>query len=288
MRRIEKDEVTGVFVGDKTNKLNCEKIASRTITGIFAMLLVATIAISTEKGVIKEKALTEEKADDSCSVTTVTTSESPTTTTVTTANGVTAKKETTTTKAKTTKRDADSSSSPEVTTTTTTSTAAKEAEPPTTETYNVGNYTADTWVKNTTDITPITTTVETSEEVPADTETDISVEASDVEDSKTSSWDGPTLNSYNGIISGPSGNETYYNLNMSGVVDNMHSLGYDYEYWVRDDGVKMYGDYVMCAADLSTRPKGTIVETSLGEGIVCDTGGFVSWDPDRLDIATTW
>lgn len=101
-------------------------------------------------------------------------------------------------------------------------------------------------------------------------------------------WDGPILNSFAGIIQGPSGSETYYNLEMSGVVSIMKDLGYDYSYWVRDDGVKMYGDYVMCAADLSIKPRGTIIETSLGKGIVCDTGGFVSIDPTRLDIAVTW
>ena len=90
------------------------------------------------------------------------------------------------------------------------------------------------------------------------------------------------------MVQGPSGNETYYNLDMSGVVSIMKGLGYDYKYWVRDDGVKMYGDYVMCAADLNLRPKGTIVETSLGLGIVCDTGGFVDWDNTRLDIAVNW
>ena len=104
----------------------------------------------------------------------------------------------------------------------------------------------------------------------------------------TTTWDGPVLNSFAGIIEGPSGNETYYNLDMSGVVSNMQNLGYNYKYWVRNDGVKMFGDYVMCAANLETRPKGTIIETSLGTGIVCDTGGFVSWDPNRLDIAVTW
>lgn len=79
--------------------------------------------------------------------------------------------------------------------------------------------------------------------------------------------------------------ETYYNLDMSGVVEWMHSLGYDYEYWVREDGVKMFGPYVMCAADYDWMPKGSIVETSLGTGIVCDTGlGGWYW----YDIATCW
>ena len=101
-------------------------------------------------------------------------------------------------------------------------------------------------------------------------------------------WDGPVLTSFAGIVAGPSGNETYYNLDMSGVISIMQNAGYNYNYWVRDDGVKMYGDYVMVAADLSIRPRGTIIPTSLGLGIVCDTGGFVGWDNTRLDIAVTW
>ena len=65
-------------------------------------------------------------------------------------------------------------------------------------------------------------------------------------------------------------------------------MGYDYEYWVRDDGVKMLGDYVMVAANLNLRPRGSLVETSLGTGIVCDTGGFAKKNPTQLDIAVTW
>ena len=102
------------------------------------------------------------------------------------------------------------------------------------------------------------------------------------------SWDGPILNASAGIVQGPSGSETFYNLDMSGVIYLMKNLGYDYDYWIRDDGVKMYGKYVMCAADLSIRPKGTILETSLGPGIVCDTGSFVTIDSNRLDIAVNW
>ena len=68
----------------------------------------------------------------------------------------------------------------------------------------------------------------------------------------------------------------------------MKDLGYDYEYWIRDDGCKMYGPYIMVAANLSIRPKGTIVETSLGTGMVCDTGGFAYSNTYQLDIATAW
>ena len=68
----------------------------------------------------------------------------------------------------------------------------------------------------------------------------------------------------------------------------MHRMGVKGDYWVREDGVKMLGDYVMVAANLKTHPRGSIVETSLGTGIVCDTGGFAKEHPERLDIATSW
>lgn len=99
------------------------------------------------------------------------------------------------------------------------------------------------------------------------------------------------LTAYAGVYNGPSGKETYYNLDMSRVVSIMRSMGYseeEYPYWVRDDGVKMLGPYVMVAAELSTRPKGTILESSLGTAIVVDTGGFAFGNPTQLDIATAW
>lgn len=96
------------------------------------------------------------------------------------------------------------------------------------------------------------------------------------------------LNKTDGVFAGPSGKETYYNLNMWGCIRLMEALGYDYKFWIREDGVKMYGKYVMCAADLSIRPKGTILQTSLGTGIVCDTGSFVNQNRYQLDIATAW
>ncbi len=91
-----------------------------------------------------------------------------------------------------------------------------------------------------------------------------------------------------GRVNGPSGEETYYNLNMNGCVKRMRSLGYDYEYWIRDDGVKMFGDYVMVAADFKIRPLGTILETSLGTGIVVDTGDFIYDNSAQLDVAVNW
>ena len=101
-------------------------------------------------------------------------------------------------------------------------------------------------------------------------------------------YNGPVLSRSRGTTSGPSGKETYYNLNMSGCINIMSSRGFHEPYWVRSDGVKMYGYYVMCAAGLSIRPKGSIVESSKGLAIVVDTGGFASRNPRQLDIAVTW
>ena len=96
---------------------------------------------------------------------------------------------------------------------------------------------------------------------------------------------------YPGGFMGPSGRETYYNLKMGVVVKNMRKLGYsekDYPYWVRDDGAKMLGNYVMVAANWKIRPRGTILKTSLGSAIVVDTGEFVKDYPKGVDIATNW
>ena len=101
-------------------------------------------------------------------------------------------------------------------------------------------------------------------------------------------WGGAVLSRGNGSVRGPSGKETYYNLNMSGVVSIMRRMGNNDEYWVRDDGCKMLGDYIMCAANLRVHPRGSLVESSLGTCIVCDTGGFASGNSQQLDIAVTW
>ena len=94
---------------------------------------------------------------------------------------------------------------------------------------------------------------------------------------------------YNGKVEGPSGIETYYNLPMGGCVKLMNHLGYYGTVWTRSDGVKMWDDYVMVAADLSIHPKGSLVETTLGTGIVVDTGDFVyNGSGVSLDIATAW
>ena len=111
-----------------------------------------------------------------------------------------------------------------------------------------------------------------------------------------SSYDGAwpedqRLTPWKGTIEGPSGKETYYNLDMSGVVSIMRSMGFDeenYPYWVRDDGVKCLGNYVMVAACFDIRPRGSTIQTSLGTGLVCDTGEFAYSNPYQLDIAVNW
>lgn len=118
----------------------------------------------------------------------------------------------------------------------------------------------------------------------------VEVKASIKKDSGSipSGWNGKKLTKQAGTIMGPSGKETFYNLNMSGIVSRLHRIGYSGEYWVRDDGVKMFGNYILVAASFDIRPIGTILPTSLGMGIVADTGGFATHNKYQLDIATTW
>ncbi|MBR5048823.1 MAG: bacterial Ig-like domain-containing protein [Erysipelotrichaceae bacterium] len=101
-------------------------------------------------------------------------------------------------------------------------------------------------------------------------------------------YKGEKLTKKRGTINGPSGKETYYNLNMDGVIRIMRSRGNNDPYWIREDGCKMLGDYIMVAANLEIRPRGTLVLTSLGMGIVCDTGAFAHRNVYQLDIAVDW
>ena len=104
-------------------------------------------------------------------------------------------------------------------------------------------------------------------------------------------WDGPVLCTGLGVVYGPNGKETYYNLPMDGVVRIMRNMGFDeeeYPYWEREDGCKMLGDYIMVAANLDVHPRGSLVACSLGMAIVCDTGGFAVNNPQQLDVAVNW
>ena len=108
----------------------------------------------------------------------------------------------------------------------------------------------------------------------------------------SSSYNLPTepgvLNRFNGVNNYDNHTETYYNLPMGGIVANAQANGIPGDYWTREDGVKMYGDKVIVAADYSLHPYGSTIPTSLGEGIVLDTGGFTQWNPTGTDIAVDW
>ena len=101
-------------------------------------------------------------------------------------------------------------------------------------------------------------------------------------------WNGSVINRSNGTVTGPSGKETYYNLPMGGVVSIMRGMGNRDKYWVRSDGCKMLGYYIMVAANFSRHPRGSIVKCSRGYAIVCDTGTFAASNPNQLDIAVNW
>ena len=102
----------------------------------------------------------------------------------------------------------------------------------------------------------------------------------------------PHLTRSMGVFDGISGKETYYNLPMGKCISVMRDLGYDtdtYPFWIRGDGAKMLGEYVMCACDYDIRPRGTIIETSLGMAIVVDTGAFASGKvTTQIDLCTDW
>ena len=99
-----------------------------------------------------------------------------------------------------------------------------------------------------------------------------------------------------GRVWGPAGEETFYNMVMNrengeSVIGYMREAGFsekDYPYWVRDDGVKMLGDYVVVAANLDIRPRGSVIDTSLGKALICDTGSFTEENPEQIDIAVNW
>lgn len=80
--------------------------------------------------------------------------------------------------------------------------------------------------------------------------------------------------------------ETWYNLPMQNVIERSDKMiGLTEMYWIREDGVKMYGPWVICAAHPS-KIRYSRIQTSLGEGIILDT--HTSKDKELIDIATTW
>ena len=100
--------------------------------------------------------------------------------------------------------------------------------------------------------------------------------------------DGSVLTAIGGVNYYFDQRETWYNMDMTFIVERAHRWGLEGEYWIRDDGCKMFGKYIIIAANLDTHPFKTLVPTSLGMGIVLDTGGFAKKHPYGIDIATNW
>lgn len=78
--------------------------------------------------------------------------------------------------------------------------------------------------------------------------------------------------------------ETYYDLPMNRVITSCGGT-----YSVRSDGAKIDQDgYILVAANLTSYPRCSVVETSMGPGKVYDTGGFALRHPYGFDLATDW
>ena len=65
-------------------------------------------------------------------------------------------------------------------------------------------------------------------------------------------------------------------------------VGPHHTHWTRIDGCKMFGPFIICAANWDVHPYGSLVESSLGTCIVLDTGGFAKGNPTQIDIAVNW
>lgn len=106
-----------------------------------------------------------------------------------------------------------------------------------------------------------------------------------------------TLSNNNlGYYDGLFGKESYCNIPPDYIINTARQCGYkenDFPYWIREDGCRMLGNYIICAADYNVYPYGTIIDTSLGKGIVIDTGSTLiksdKWHYDHdIDLYTIW
>ena len=99
------------------------------------------------------------------------------------------------------------------------------------------------------------------------------------------------LNKRDGVNYYKGNKETYYNLDMSKIYARADkNFGSHHKKWIREDGVKCYGPYVVLAVNYKKYPYGTCdIPTSLGLGIALDTGAFATDDNlDQIDIAVDW
>ena len=82
--------------------------------------------------------------------------------------------------------------------------------------------------------------------------------------------------------------ESWYNLNMNRVIARTDkAFKMTGLYHIDERGVKMYGPWVIVAADPRVHGRYTLVETSLGTGICLDVH-TVEDNPELIDIATNW
>lgn len=80
--------------------------------------------------------------------------------------------------------------------------------------------------------------------------------------------------------------ESWYDLPMDRVIQKADAMiGVSDMYYIREDGVKMYGPWVIVAAHPSV-PRYSFVDTSLGLGIILDRHEMP--DKNLYDIATDW
>ena len=79
--------------------------------------------------------------------------------------------------------------------------------------------------------------------------------------------------------------ETWYDLPMQNVIQRAQDIGIPAESWIREDGVKMFGPWVIVASHPS-KTRYSLVQTSLGEGIILDRHEMP--DTELYDIATDW
>ena len=102
--------------------------------------------------------------------------------------------------------------------------------------------------------------------------------------------DASTLTKRGGVNYYKGTKETYYNLDMTRIYAKADkNFGTWHKKWTRDDGVKMYGPYVVLAVNFRKYPYGTTdIPTSLGLGIALDTGAFAETNKNQIDIAVDW
>ena len=79
--------------------------------------------------------------------------------------------------------------------------------------------------------------------------------------------------------------ETFYNLPMNRIEKRANDFyGMENVFEIREDGVKTYNGFVICAVDKSI-PYGTVIETSRGIGLALD---YHTTSAETVDLATNW